>query len=48
MKLGVVFGMVCIVEECKVGFDGLRGVFCDVDVNGLVGKEIYIVLIMLV
>lgn len=40
MRLGVVIGMVCMIEECKVGLDGLRGVFREVDIDGLVGKEI--------
>ena len=40
MKLGVASGMVRSVEECKAGFDGLRGAFRDIDVNGPTGKKI--------
>lgn len=45
MKMGVVVGMVWIIEECKVGFDGFRGVFREVVVNGFKSKEINIVII---
>ena len=39
MKLGVSSGMVRTVEECKAGFDGLRGAFRDIDIKGPTGKE---------
>lgn len=38
MKLGVASGMVRTVEECKAGFDGLRGAFRDIDIKGPTGK----------
>lgn len=41
MKLGVVVGMVCIIEECKVGLDGLKDKYREVVVNGLMGKKIF-------
>lgn len=38
MRLGVEVGMVCLIDECKVGLDGLKNCYIDVVFNGVIGK----------